>query len=150
MAALIGILAMSATLGEVLLELPTALAIGFALVPVALAQINATVGDLAGNAAKIVDAARKYARLRLLVAVFLGRLARCRVYEAYTTRSLSVRSLDGPLRQRLQDDLRELFEQPHGRTLGSDDAAARGHQENAARVAAIPQRARELLEGLHA
>lgn len=47
---------------------------------------------------RLVDASQRYARTRLLLAVATGRLARCRVYEAWTTTSLHVRSLDGPLR----------------------------------------------------
>ena len=47
---------------------------------------------------RLVDADQRFARLRLLLAVLTGRLGRCRVYEAFTTTSLKVRSLDGPLR----------------------------------------------------
>jgi undecaprenyl-diphosphatase len=47
---------------------------------------------------RLVGAERPYARLRLLAAVLTGRLGRSRVHEAFTTRRLEVRSLDGPLR----------------------------------------------------
>jgi undecaprenyl-diphosphatase len=47
---------------------------------------------------RLVDADQPGGRTRLLLAVLTGRLARCRAYEAFTTRSLRVRSLDGRLR----------------------------------------------------
>ena len=47
---------------------------------------------------RIVDADQPWARVRLLVAVLTGRLGRCRVYEATTTRSMKVRSKNGPIR----------------------------------------------------
>jgi len=47
---------------------------------------------------RLVDASQHFARTRLLLAVATGRLGRCRVYEAWTAKSLHVRSLDGPLR----------------------------------------------------
>jgi undecaprenyl-diphosphatase len=47
---------------------------------------------------RLVDATTPLARTRLLLAVLTGRLGRSRVYEAFTTRELRVRSLDGPLR----------------------------------------------------
>ncbi|HVF19560.1 MAG TPA: phosphatase PAP2 family protein [Mycobacteriales bacterium] len=47
---------------------------------------------------RIVEASAPYARVRLIAAVLLGRLGRCRVYEEVTTRELKVESLQGPLR----------------------------------------------------
>jgi undecaprenyl-diphosphatase len=47
---------------------------------------------------RLVDATTPLARTRLLLAVLTGRLGRSRVYEAFTTRELRVKSLDGPLR----------------------------------------------------
>lgn len=47
---------------------------------------------------RLIDASHPWARLRLLLAVVTGRLARCRAYEAFTTRELRLRALDGPLR----------------------------------------------------
>ena len=47
---------------------------------------------------RLVDASRPWSRARLLLAVLTGRLARCRAYEAFSTRQLRVRSLDGPIR----------------------------------------------------
>ena len=47
---------------------------------------------------RLVDASQRFARTKLLLAVATGRLGRCRAYEAWTTKSLHVRSLDGPLR----------------------------------------------------
>lgn len=47
---------------------------------------------------RLVGAERRFARARLLAAVLTGRLGRSRVHEAFTTRSLTIRSLDGPLR----------------------------------------------------
>ncbi len=47
---------------------------------------------------RLVDASAPYARLRLLFAVLLGRLGKCRVYEEFEAKELTVESLDGPLR----------------------------------------------------
>ena len=47
---------------------------------------------------RLVDASRPWGRARLLLAVLTGRLARSRAYEAFATRELRVRSVDGPLR----------------------------------------------------
>jgi undecaprenyl-diphosphatase len=47
---------------------------------------------------RIVDAARRLARTRLLFAVLSGRLGRSRVYEQSLVRQLEVRSFDGPPR----------------------------------------------------
>ena len=47
---------------------------------------------------RLVDASQPWARLRLLLAVLTGRLARCRAYEAFTARELRLRPLDGPSR----------------------------------------------------
>jgi diacylglycerol kinase family enzyme len=47
---------------------------------------------------RLVDASQPWARLRLLLAVVTGRLGRCHAYEAFTTRELRLRALDGPLR----------------------------------------------------
>jgi undecaprenyl-diphosphatase len=47
---------------------------------------------------RIVDAARRLGRTRLLFAVLSGRLGRSRVYEQSLVRRLEVRSFDGPLR----------------------------------------------------
>jgi diacylglycerol kinase family enzyme len=47
---------------------------------------------------RLVDASRAFAPWRLLAAILTGRLARTAAYEAYRTRALHVRCLDGPLR----------------------------------------------------
>jgi diacylglycerol kinase family enzyme len=47
---------------------------------------------------RLVDATSPYARTRLLLAVLTGRLGRSRVYEAFTTKELSVRVLEGSAR----------------------------------------------------
>ena len=48
---------------------------------------------------RLVDATAPWARTRLLLAVLTGRLGRSRIYEAFTTRELRVRTTDGtPLR----------------------------------------------------
>jgi diacylglycerol kinase family enzyme len=47
---------------------------------------------------RLVDGSQPWARLRLLLAVVTGRLGRCRAYEAFTTRELRLRPLDGPIR----------------------------------------------------
>jgi diacylglycerol kinase family enzyme len=47
---------------------------------------------------RLVDASHPWARVRLLLAVVTGRLGRCHAYEAFTTRELRLRALDGPLR----------------------------------------------------
>lgn len=47
---------------------------------------------------RLVNGAVRFSRTRFVVAVLTGRLASCPVYEERTTASLSIRSLDGPLR----------------------------------------------------
>jgi undecaprenyl-diphosphatase len=47
---------------------------------------------------RIVNGARRYSRTRFTFDVLTGRLARCPVYEECQVESLSIRSLDGPLR----------------------------------------------------
>jgi len=47
---------------------------------------------------RIVNGARKYSRTRFAFDVLTGRLAKCPVYEECQVQSLSIRSLDGPLR----------------------------------------------------
>ena len=47
---------------------------------------------------RLVDASEPWSRARLLVAVLTGRLGRCGAYEAFATRRLRVRALNGPLR----------------------------------------------------
>ncbi len=47
---------------------------------------------------RIVNGARRFSRTRFVVDVLTGRLASCPVYEERTVTSLSLRSLDGPLR----------------------------------------------------
>lgn len=47
---------------------------------------------------RLVDASSPWARSRLLFAVLVGRLARCPAYEAFSTRHLEIRALDGPVR----------------------------------------------------
>jgi undecaprenyl-diphosphatase len=47
---------------------------------------------------RLVDGDEPWARLRLLLAVLTGQLARSRVYEAFTAERLHVRSTTGPLR----------------------------------------------------
>lgn len=47
---------------------------------------------------RIVDAGHPAARGRLLLAVVTGRLGRCRAYQAFTTKELRIKALDGPLR----------------------------------------------------
>jgi undecaprenyl-diphosphatase len=47
---------------------------------------------------RIVSATRRYSRTRLVVHVLAGRLASCPVYEESAVPSLSIRSVDGPLR----------------------------------------------------
>ena len=47
---------------------------------------------------RVVGAEHRLPRVRLLFAVLTGHIGRSPVHEAYTTRSLHVRSLDGPLR----------------------------------------------------
>lgn len=47
---------------------------------------------------RLVDATSPWARTRLLLAVVTGRLGRSRVYEAFTTTSLSVEVVDGSVR----------------------------------------------------
>jgi diacylglycerol kinase family enzyme len=47
---------------------------------------------------RIVHGARRFSRTRFAVDVLTGRLASCPVYTERTTESLSIRSLDGPLR----------------------------------------------------
>ncbi len=47
---------------------------------------------------RLVDASEPWSRVRLLLAVVTGRLGRARVYEAFSTRRLRVRSLEGPMR----------------------------------------------------
>lgn len=47
---------------------------------------------------RLVDAVAPYARTRLLLAVLTGRLGRSRVYEAFTTKELSVKVLNGSVR----------------------------------------------------
>jgi diacylglycerol kinase family enzyme len=47
---------------------------------------------------RIVNGARRYSRTRFTFDVLTGRLARCPVYEEHQVESLSIRSLDGPLR----------------------------------------------------
>ena len=47
---------------------------------------------------RLVDGSRRWARLRLLLAVVTGNLGRSRLYEEFTTDQLRIQSLDGPLR----------------------------------------------------
>ncbi len=47
---------------------------------------------------RVLDAARRFARLRLVLAIVTGTLPRSRVYESFRTDRFTVRSLDGPLR----------------------------------------------------
>jgi undecaprenyl-diphosphatase len=47
---------------------------------------------------RLVDADRRFARVRLVAAILTGTLAQSAVYESYCTDRVSVRSLDGPLR----------------------------------------------------
>lgn len=47
---------------------------------------------------RVVNGARRFSRSRFVVDVLTGRLASCPVYEERTATSLSIRSLDGPLR----------------------------------------------------
>ncbi len=47
---------------------------------------------------RLIDAAMPGARVRLVLAVLTGRLGRCRAYEAWCTRELHVRRLDGDRR----------------------------------------------------
>lgn len=47
---------------------------------------------------RLVDATAPYARLRLVISVLSGRLGQCRVYEQFTTRELTVESLQGSMR----------------------------------------------------
>lgn len=47
---------------------------------------------------RIVNGARRFSRTRFVVDVLTGRLASCRVYEERSVATLSVRSLEGPLR----------------------------------------------------
>jgi len=47
---------------------------------------------------RLVDATQPHARLRLLVAVLTGTLAKTRVWDQWTDRRLSIKSLEGPLR----------------------------------------------------
>ena len=47
---------------------------------------------------RLVDANHPWARVRLLLAVLTGRLGRSRVYEAFTTRELHVKVVDGAAR----------------------------------------------------
>ena len=47
---------------------------------------------------RLVDAGQPWGRFRLVLAVVIGQLGRCRAYEAFRTRELRVKSLDGPLR----------------------------------------------------
>ena len=65
---------------------------------------------------RIVNGARRFSRTRFTVDVLTGRLRRCPVYEETQVESLSIRSLDGPLR--LAAD---------GETYDGPDRA-RGHQ----------------------
>jgi undecaprenyl-diphosphatase len=47
---------------------------------------------------RYVDGSSPYARLRLVLAVLTGRLARCKVYEQLVVKELRIQSLQGPLR----------------------------------------------------
>ena len=47
---------------------------------------------------RIVNGVRKYSRTRFAFDVLTGRLSKCPVYEEHQVASLSIRSLDGPLR----------------------------------------------------
>jgi undecaprenyl-diphosphatase len=47
---------------------------------------------------RVVDASRPWSRTRFLAAMVSGRLGRCRVYDAWEARSLTVKSEEGPLR----------------------------------------------------
>jgi len=47
---------------------------------------------------RLVNGTARFSRTRFVVSVLTGRLASCRVYEERTAASLSIRSLDGPLR----------------------------------------------------
>lgn len=47
---------------------------------------------------RIVDASHPWSRLRLLLSVLTGRLARCGAYEQRYVRSMHVKSLEGPIR----------------------------------------------------
>ena len=47
---------------------------------------------------RLVNGARRFSRTRFVVDVLAGRLASCPVYQERTAASLSIRSLDGPLR----------------------------------------------------
>jgi undecaprenyl-diphosphatase len=47
---------------------------------------------------RMVDGSQRFARLSLLLAVLTGRLARCRVYDAFTTKELRVKVIGEPLR----------------------------------------------------
>ena len=47
---------------------------------------------------RVVNGARRFSRTRFVVDVLSGRLGQCPVYEELVTESLTVRSLDGPLR----------------------------------------------------
>jgi undecaprenyl-diphosphatase len=68
---------------------------------------------------RIVDGTRPLSRLRLLLSVLTGRLARCGAYEQIYVRSLHVRSLEGPLRLARDG---ETFDGPEEFTICKADA----------------------------
>ena len=67
---------------------------------------------------RIVDGTRPWSRLRLLLSVVTGRLARCGAYEQRYVKSLHVKSLDGPLRLARDG---ETFDGPEEFTIGKAD-----------------------------
>ena len=67
---------------------------------------------------RIVDAAHPWSRVRLLLAVVTGRLARCRVYEQRYVKSMTVKSLAGRLRLARDG---ETFDGPEELTIAKAD-----------------------------
>ena len=68
---------------------------------------------------RIVDGAQPWSRIRLLLSVVTGRLARCGAYEQRYVRSLHVKSLAGPLRLARDG---ETFDGPEEFTICKADA----------------------------
>ena len=67
---------------------------------------------------RIVDGSRPWSRLRLLLSVMTGRLARCGAYEQRWVRSMRVKSLDGRLRLARDG---ETFDGPEEFTIAKSD-----------------------------
>jgi undecaprenyl-diphosphatase len=77
---------------------------------------------------RVVNGARRFSRTRFVVDVLTGRLRQCPVYEELVTDSLTVRSLDGPLR--LAAD---------GETYDAEEELRVGKRPRALRVAVPPE-----------